>query len=132
MLSPVAAPPLAALGRWAARKVHGNCRSAEGHLLTRTFYVDEDQEWRLGQSYLGLLGLPFFLLAFAYVQSAHRDLGYYTRGGRRHVLGHWANLPLDLKIIIPLTVIAHLVFLASCIRLVVLWQGLGWREELGE
>jgi hypothetical protein len=58
--SPPAFPPLAALGRWAARKVHGNRRSSEGYLLTRARYVDEDQEWRLGQCYLGLLGLPLF------------------------------------------------------------------------
>jgi hypothetical protein len=132
MLSPLALPPFAALGRWAARKVHGNARSTEGHLLTRTAYIDEDQEWRLGQAYLGLLGLPVFLPCFLYVQSAHRDLGYYRRSRHVHVLGPWADLPLDLKIIIPLMAIAHLVFLASFARLILVRQGLGSREELGE
>lgn len=130
MLSPLQIPPLEGLGRWAARKVHGNRRSSQGYLLTASAYIDEDQEWQLGQAYLGLLALPLDLLCFAWVMWAHPHLGY-VRGNRR-VIGHWADLLPDLRIVIPLLVIAHVVFLASAFRAVLIWRGLGSREDLGE
>ena len=60
----------------------------------------------------------------------HRHLGYYR--GRRHVLGFWSDLPLDLKILVPLAFAGHLVAFASVIRLVLVRQELLTREELGE
>ena len=130
MMSPLALPPLRRLGRWTARKVHGGERSRDGHLLTRRHYLDEAQEWRVGQGYLGMLALPVFPLILVYLQTAHFDTGYWR--GKRRILGHWSDLPTDLKILIPLAVACHLVGLASAIRTILIWRGVGSRQEIGE
>jgi hypothetical protein len=128
--SPLASPPLKRIGRWTARKVHGDRRSAQGYLLTRSHYLDEAQEWRVGQGYLGMLALPVFPLVFLYVQTVHVRTGYWV--GRRHVLGHWSDLPADLKILIPLLFAAQLIGLLSAARTLLIWRGAGSRDELGE
>jgi hypothetical protein len=48
MMSPFGIPPLALIGRWMTRKVHGNRRSIDGYLLIGKYYADKEQEWRLG------------------------------------------------------------------------------------
>lgn len=130
MLSPLALPPLKRIGRWTARKVHGNARSAQGYLLTKSHWIDEDQEWQLGQSYLGMLGLPVFPIVSVYLQTVHLHTGYWR--GNRHVLGHWSDLPLDLKILLPLTFICHFAGLVSAVRAILVWKGVGSRKDLGE
>jgi len=62
------------LGRRATAAVHGRSRSRSGLLLARDFHIEEDQEWRLGQSYLGLLGVPFFFAACLYARIAHAGI----------------------------------------------------------
>jgi hypothetical protein len=113
-----------------ARKVHGNRRSSHGFLLTHRHYLHEDQEWRIGQGYLGMLALFALPILFAYVQTMHFHTGYWS--GSRHHLGYWSDLPADLKIAIPLVFVAHLTGMLSAARTILLWQGVGTREELGE
>jgi hypothetical protein len=105
---------LKALGRRATRIVHGDRRSSGGLLLTGSYYLEDDQEWRLGQSYVGLLGFPFFALAWTYVYFAYADA---PRHGHRLDLGHWSQLGPDVKILLPLMIIGHLGAMASAIRL---------------
>jgi hypothetical protein len=118
-MSPLALAPLPALGFWAARKVHGDLRSSEGYLLTSRHFIERDQEWRLGQAYLGLLGLPLFVLIAAYL-------------GIRGEEGHWSDLSLDARILYPLAFLSHITGFASVIRLHLLRGQLGLREDLGE
>jgi hypothetical protein len=135
LLSPLAIPPLPWLGRWATRMVHGNKRSSQGYLLTKKRYLDEDQEWRLGQAYLGLLGIPLFLFMFPYVAIVHRNTGYYgpsRHGAMAHHLGFWSDMPLDLKILLPLTVVWHFTAIASIFRVALVWGETGTRDEIGE
>jgi hypothetical protein len=122
---------LKALGRRATRFVHGNRRSAGGLLLTRDYYLEEDQEWRLGQCYVGLLGLPFFALAWTYVYFAYSDA---PRQGHKLILGHWSQLGLDVKILLPLMIIGHLTAMASFIRLFLVRAEIAQqpRSEIGE
>lgn len=130
MQSPLAIPPLKRVGLWMARKVHGNRRSSQGYLLTERHYFDEDQEWRLGQGYLGMAGLPALPIVFLYVQTIHARTGYWS--GRRHFLGAYSDLPTDLRILIPLLFVAHLTGMVSAARTILLWQGVGTRDEIGE
>ena len=109
---------LKALGRRVTRLVHGDRRSASGLLLTRRYYLEDDQEWRLGQCYLGLLGLPFFVIAWVYVRIAYADAPRY---GNKLILGHWSQLGLDVKILLPLMIIGHLAAMASFIRIFLVW-----------
>ncbi|HEX8482890.1 MAG TPA: hypothetical protein VF650_13390 [Allosphingosinicella sp.] len=69
-------------------------------------------------------------IVFVYVQTVHFHTGYWR--GRDHVVGHWSDLPIDLKILIPLMFAAHLIGLASAARTILLWKGVGTRDEIGE
>lgn len=105
---------LKALGRRATRLVHGNLRSASGLLLTRYNYLEDDQEWRLGQSYLGLLGFALFVLGLVYLRIFY---AHVPGQGHKYILGHWSQLGPDLKILLPLMVVSHLTAMASFVRL---------------
>ena len=122
---------LKSLGRWATRLVHGNRRGMTGLLLTRHHYLEDEQEWRLGQSYLGLLGFAVFLAIWLYVWIAYADA---PRVGKRIHLGHWDQLGLDLKILLPLAVAGHLFGMVSAVRAWLVWQEIAMqsRAELGE
>jgi len=122
---------LKALGRWATRRVHGNRRSAGGLLLTRLYYLEDDQEWRLGQSYLGLLGFPLFVIGYLYIRIAYADA---PRHGNRYVLGFWSQLGPDLKILLPIMVAGHLLAMASFIRAILVWSEIRQqpRPDIGE
>lgn len=127
-MSPFAIPPLPQLGRWMTQKVHGNVRSAEGFLLTKNSYIDPDTEWRIGQAYLGVAGFPVYVVIWFYVYFAHHDTGYWV--GHRHYIGHWANWPLDLKILTPIAILGFFVGMGSIVRLFILWSQFGSRDEL--
>jgi hypothetical protein len=118
------------LGRWAAQLIHGKERSPQGHLLTKKHVIEEDQEWRLGQAYIGMLGILYLIFLFLYVGLFHHDLGYWV--GRKHHLGRWSDLPLDLKILIPPLFPIHLIAILSFGRAIVVWNGIGSRTELEE
>lgn len=102
------------LGHQTTRLVHGNRRSNEGELMTRRHYLTAEVEWRLGQTYLGLLGLLALPLGGLYIETFARDVGRYSHG--RHYLGHWNDLPSDLRIVIPLMFIAHIIGMVSAVR----------------
>ncbi|QAY77792.1 hypothetical protein [Sphingosinicella sp. BN140058] len=131
MLSPLAIPPLPAIGRWAARKVHGNRRSTDGYLLTERHFIDEDTEWRLGQAYLGVLGFPLFFIDLLIVRIFFGHLAERHSDGALH-FGFWSDLVWQLKLLFPLAVIFHIGGMASIVRLFVVWGQLGLRSDLGE
>ena len=122
---------LKALGRWAAQRVHGNRRSAGGLLLTRRYYLEDDQEWRLGQCYLGLLGIPYFVLAWIYIGIAY---AHRPRVGNHLILGSWSQLGLDAKIIIPIMFVWHPLAILSFVRIFWVWGEISAqpRAEIGE
>ncbi|HEX4847047.1 MAG TPA: hypothetical protein VFV30_02790, partial [Novosphingobium sp.] len=77
----------------------------------------------LGQSYLGLLGLLALPLSGLYLDEFHQTTGYFYSYtdilGRRVAeqrLGFWSDLPTDLKVILPLTAVLHVVGLVSAAR----------------
>lgn len=92
-----------ALGRWATRKVHGNSRSRDGYLLTKRHYLDDDQEWRLGLCYVGLVFSFLGIAAISlYVNIAFAHLRTVVSGRSTIRLGHWSDLSADMKLLIPL------------------------------
>lgn len=119
------------LGRRMTRLVHGNRRSAGGLLLTRDHYLEDDQEWRLGQCYAGLLGIPAFVCIWFYIRIAYADA---PRLGNKLVLGHYSELGLDAKILIPIMLLWHLAAMASFVRVCFVWGEISDqpRSELGE
>jgi len=127
-MSPFAIPPLPRLGRWMTQKVHGNVRSAEGFILTKNSYIDPDTEWRVGQAYLGVAGLPIYVSIWFYVYFAHRNTGYWV--GHRHYIGPWADWPIDLKILTPIAILGFLFGMGSIIRLFILWSQFGSLDEI--
>jgi hypothetical protein len=102
------------VGRKITQLIHGKQRNAEGHLKTRRHLLTEEVEWRLGQTYLGLVGLLAIPLGLAYTEVFRYDVGYHSYG--RHYLGHWSEMPWDLKIVIPLVFLGHIVGMASAVR----------------
>jgi hypothetical protein len=124
-------PMLKRLGLRVTALVHGRRRSRAGLLLTGRSYIEPDQEWRLGQSYLGMSGFAVFVLGLAYLGIAHADT---PMRGHRHVLGPWSQLGLDLKILLPIMVVCHLAAMASCVRAVLVWQEINAqdRDDIGE
>jgi hypothetical protein len=122
---------LKALGRRATRIVHGGRRSAGGLLLTGRYYLEDDQEWRLGQCYLGLLGFPFFVVAWIYIRIAYADAPRY---GNHLILGSWSQLGLDAKIIIPVMFVWHPLAMFSFVRIFSVWGEISAqpRAEIGE
>ncbi|MGC1470676.1 MAG: hypothetical protein WA793_14975 [Sphingorhabdus sp.] len=102
------------LGRQMTRLVHGTKRSPDGGLLAKRYYLTEEVEWRLGQTYIGLLGFLALPLGGLYIEIFAEHVGYHR--GRRHYLGHWAELPLDLKFVIPAIFIGQIVGLISAVR----------------
>ena len=106
--------PLLPLGRWAARLIHRAKDGPDGSLMSRKHIIPGDVAWRLGQAYLGMLGLLALPSAWAYVKAFHQDTGYQL--GNWHVLGFWSDLSLDLKIVMPLTFILHVIGVVSFIR----------------
>lgn len=109
---------LKALGRRVTRKLLGNLRSPDGLLLTRRYFVEADQEWRLGHAILGLGGFPVVIAIFIYVQIAYGHLRVPHHGIR---LGHWSDLSLDMKILTPLTFLCFVLAMASCLRCMLIW-----------
>lgn len=106
--------PLVPLGRWATRKLHRATDGPEGGLVSAKYYITKDVARRLGQAYLGALGLLALPLTVWYLNAFHQDTGYVI--GNRHILGHWKDLPLDLKVIMPLMFILHVIGVVSLIR----------------
>jgi hypothetical protein len=115
--------PLVPLGRFATRLIHRARECPDGSMVSSRHHIPEDVAWRLGQAYVGLLGLLSLPLAWTYVEAFHQGTGYYHYYhdilGRRlasHRLGFWSDLPTDLKIIMPLTFVLHTIGLFSAIR----------------
>lgn len=109
------------LGRWAAGKVHGSERSSEGYLIAGEHYLLEEQEWRVGLCYLGLFGILIFAVIITYMIMAY---DHYPRGrGNRIILGEWSELPLELKILMPLAIGSHLTGMGSAMAAWVMWLG---------
>jgi len=122
-MSPLRFPPLYDLGLWVTQRVHGRRRSSQGYLLTAKHYLTSDDEWRLGQSYLGALGLPLYGLIMFYVAAVHPDVGYEDEGGWN--LGPVDDWPVDMKVLVPIAVVALIVSLLSLTRLFMVWRALG-------
>lgn len=123
--------PLVPLGRWAARLVHRAKDTTDGGLISRRYFIPEDVAWRLGQAYLGMLGLLALPLTWQYLNAFHQNTGTvrysYDVFGRRvgkHYLGFRSDLPLDLKIILPLTFVLHVIGIVSFIRWLLVSQEL--------
>lgn len=123
------------LGEWAAQLAHGRITNIDGDLLAQKFRIPRDDIWRLGQAYLGMLGLLALPLCFGYMRLFHQATGFLTYHydilGRRvakHHLGFWSDLPLDLKVIVPLTFLLHFIGLASAIRWMIIRKGLPLRS----
>ena len=115
--------PLVPLGRWVTRLLHRAEDVPDGAMLSARHYIPEDVAWRLGQAYLGALGLLALPLTWWYLREFHRGTGRirhyedaFGRPAERQYLGFWSDLPPDLKVILPLTVILHLVGLVSAMR----------------
>jgi hypothetical protein len=128
-MSPLRLPPLVWIGKSITQKVHGNLRSKEGYLLTKTHFIEEEEEWRLGQAYLGLLGLPLYVAIWFCVQHLYEDVGYWE--GNRHVLGHWSNMPSNLRILIAIDIASFLIGFVSIFRTLLVWTQIGRREDIG-
>ena len=121
---------LQALGCWVTRKVHGDVRSPEGYLLTRRHFLVEDQESRLGQTYLGMLGMPLFVAIGCYILIRY--------GGNMGVPGvarfpNLTDMPLDVKILTALAAIGHPLGLFSIVRWTIVAGEIGdqRRADLG-
>ncbi len=112
--SPLRWRPLVVLGRKIAQLVHGNKRNDQEELLTTRYCLTDEVEWRLGQTYLGLIGLLALPLGGLYIEIFSEDVGYHAQG--RHYLGHWGDLPADLRIILPLMFLDTMVGMASVVR----------------
>ena len=112
------------LGLCITQTVHGKTRSNEGFLLTQKYYLLDDQEIALGQSYLGLLGFGIFALFIGYVLIVYGYPGG-GRGGRFGIrFSSFAAMPFELQILLPLAVVAHLTAMASIFRLVFHWSAI--------
>ena len=119
------------LGRRATAVVHGRLRSRSGLLLTGDHYIEEDQEWRLGQSYLGLVGFPFLIASWLYVRIAYWGLPR-SPGHRHSVAIRWDQMGWDVKLLLPIMVAWHLIAMASALRALNVWGEIRQqpREEL--
>jgi len=106
--------PLLPLGRWATRRLHRAKEGPAGGLISEKHFIPEDVAWRLGQAYLGMVGLIALPFTIWYLKAFHQGTGHIR--GSRHYLGHWNELPLDLKVILPLTFILHIIGIVSFVR----------------
>lgn len=108
------------------RLIHGSRRNADGFLLTSRHYIDEDQEVALGQSYLGLAGLPVFLLIVFYTVVVY---GEPTGRGYRARFANFADMPTEIQLLLPIAVVAHLTAMASMFRLVFHWSAISSQHQ---
>ncbi len=129
--------PLRRFGQFIAFKAHGRNLDADGSLLTRKHRIQEDDIWRLGQAYFGILGLLALPLALMYLHYFHQDTGTVTyhydalnRRVAKHRLGFFEDLPLDLKIIMPLTFLLHFGGLLSAVRWGMLVNSMSRRSDV--
>lgn len=115
--------------KYVVRKIHGHQRSPDGYLLTRRFYMDAEQELALGQSYLGLAGFPIFMVVLAYLLSAYG----YPGGGKGDAYGvsyaSFSKMPGEVQILLPIAIIAHLIGMASTIRLAINWSAISGQDR---
>ena len=125
--------PLPQIGLFVARLVHGGQTNPAGDIVTARRIIPAEIAWRLGQSYAGLVGVFALPVLFAYLHRFHADTGTrrtYTNvfgmPSFEHRLGHWSDLPLDLKIVLPLAIVFHIIGIVSAIRWVLI------RRELDE
>jgi hypothetical protein len=95
------------------RRIHGEARSADGFLLLREHFLDPVQERLLGRCYLGLAGAPIFILIIEYIIWAHGS------GGRANFY-KISEMPLDVKLLLPVMTAAFFVTFVSFMRLVIL------------
>jgi hypothetical protein len=128
--------PLVPLGRAATRLIHRAQGTADGAMLSARHYIAEDVAWRLGQAYIGALGLLALPLTWWYLKEFHRGTGriqhyvnVFGRPAERHYLGFWSDLPGDLKIILPLTFVLHIIGMVSAMRCILVRQELQVRDQ---
>ena len=116
--------------RAVCRLVHGNRRSRDGYLLTRAYWMDGDQEVRTGKSYLGLAGLILFIANGKYMVERY---GHEVHG-RRVASFTFSELPLEEKILLPVSLIAFFIAFASIFRAMFVLQEVSSqrRSDLGE
>jgi hypothetical protein len=117
--------------RAVCRLVHGNRRSRDGYLLIQgRYWMADDQEVRAGKSYLGLAGLPVFIANITYMVERY---GHEEQGGRVASFSV-SGLPLEEKILLPVSLIAFLIAVASIVRLFIVISevNLQRRSDLGE
>lgn len=112
------------------RKIHGNVRSSQGYLLTKNHYLTRGQEWRLGQSYLGMMGMGLWILMPVYIEIFRPAYGTMYQG--EYELGFWSDWTWDLRIVIPIRILAFVNAIISIFRTVIIWSGIGRRADLGE
>ena len=110
-------------------KLHGDDRSPEGFLLTRRKYVDSDQELALGQSYLGLSGFLIFVLIFCYTMLVYGYPGGGKNGGYGFRFSSFAQMPAELKLLIPIAIASHLAGMISAFRLMINWSAISSQDK---
>ena len=99
--------------------LHGKHRNSDGLLLTSQCYLLDDQETALGQSYLGLLGLPIFLGIVFYTLVMY---GEKTGGGYRTRFSSFSEMPPEVQILLPIAIAGHLIALISIFRIIFNWM----------
>jgi hypothetical protein len=102
------------LGRRITRAIHGNKRNDSNCLIVGDYYLWSDQERNLGLSYLGLLGIPLFVL-FGIL-----TMRFYEPSGatRHYFVSRWS----EVEILTMLAVICHLTGMASAFACIINWK----------